>query len=131
MGAVASHIVRRLADAAIADMRARYDFGRVLHSLRTEGRGAGGAGAVRILAQRLGVDASALRRYAQVSAVIPASEFDWMMGLVDERGEPLTWSHVELLARVRDGELRRQLAAAVSKEGLSVRALAERIRTRR
>ncbi|HEY1690875.1 MAG TPA: hypothetical protein VGG39_01860 [Polyangiaceae bacterium] len=128
MGAIASHIVQRLADAAIDDMRARYDFGRILHELRSERRGAGQTGAVRILAERLGVDASALRRYAQVSAVIPEREFDWMMRLGNERGEPLTWSHIELLARVLDVEKRRQLASAVAREGLSVRALLGRLR---
>ena len=34
IGAITSHIVRRLADAAVEDMRARYDFGRVLLTLR-------------------------------------------------------------------------------------------------
>ena len=38
VGAVASHILRRLTDAAVEDMRARYDFGRVLHALRLKGR---------------------------------------------------------------------------------------------
>lgn len=126
--AIAAHIVRRLADAAVDDMRARYDFGRVLQGLRTKGRRAAGAGVVRLLADRLGVDPSALRRYAQVSEVIPAREFDWMMHLSDRRGAPLTWSHVERLARVRSPERRRQLAMAIVREGLSVRALSDRMR---
>jgi hypothetical protein len=128
---IASHISRRLADAAVEDMRARYDFGRVLHTLRNRGRGADGAGVLRLLADRLGVDPSALRRYAQVSDVIPSKEFDWMMRLTTSRGEPLTWSHVELLARVRSADRRRQLATAVVREGLAVRGLSERIRAAR
>jgi hypothetical protein len=131
VGAVASHILRRLTDAAVEDMRARYDFGRVLHGLRQRRRGSPGAGVVRLLADRLGVDATALRRYAQVSEVIGVGEFDWMMHLSTPRGAPLTWSHIELLSRVRNTEQRRQLAAATVREDLSVRALSERLRASR
>jgi hypothetical protein len=126
--AIASHIARRLADAAVEDMRARYDFGRVLHTARKQSRGAGEQGVLRVLARRLGVDASALRRYAQVSDVISAREFDGMLKLRNARGEPLTWSHVELLARVRSAERRHQLAIAVVREELSVRDLSARVR---
>src|ERR1700723_1547112 len=65
IGAITSHIVRRLADAAVEDMRARYDFGRVLLTLRSESRNPAGAGVLRLLANQLEVDPSALRRYAQ------------------------------------------------------------------
>jgi len=129
--AIASHIGRRLADAAVEDMRARYDFGRVLHTLRNRGRGLEGAGALRVLAGRLAVDPSALRRFAQVSDVIPPGEFQWMMRLRSPRGAPLTWSHVELLARLRSAEKRRALATAVVEEELSVRALFQRLRSHR
>ena len=84
---------------------------------------------MRVLAGRLGVDATALRRYAQVSEVIGASEFDWMMHLSTPRGAPLTWSHIEVLARVRSAEHRRQLATATVREDLS--ALSERLRASR
>jgi hypothetical protein len=131
VGVIATHIVARLADAAIEDMRARYDFGRVLHMLRKSGRGASGAGALRRLAERLGVDPSALRRYAQVSEIISPREFAWMMRLTNKRGEPLTWSHVELLARERDPERRRELATAIGTESLAVRELAARVRGKR
>ena len=131
IGAITSHIVRRLADAAVEDMRARYDFGRVLLTLRSESRNPAGAGVLRLLANQLEVDPSALRRYAQVSEVIAAREFDWLMGLSTRRGAPLTWSHIEILARVRSPEQRRQLAAASAREGLSVRGLTERLRAQR
>ena len=107
-------------------MRARYDFGRILNTVRNRGRGADGAGALRLLAKRLRVDTSALRRFAQVSDVIPPGEFQWMMRLRTPLGAPLTWSHVELLARVRTSEKRRALASAVVEEELSVRALFKR-----
>jgi hypothetical protein len=131
VGAITSHIVRRLADAAVEDMRARYDLGRVLHTLRHQDRRASGTGVLRLLAHQLGVDPSALRRYAQVSDVIAARELDWLMHLRNARGEPLTWSHVEILARVRSPERRRVLAASITREGLSVRALSQRLRAER
>lgn len=131
VGAIANHIVQRLADAAVEDMRARYDFGRVLQTLRRSGRGASGAGALRRLADRLGVDPSALRRYAQVSETIPPREFASIMRLTNRRGSPLTWSHVELLARVRSPERRKLLATAIAEEDLSVRAFAARLRSQR
>jgi hypothetical protein len=131
IGAITSHIARRLADAAVEDMRARYDFGRVLMTLRSGNRNPAGAGVLRLLAHQLEVDPSALRRYAQVSEVIAAGEFDWLMGLSNRRGAPLTWSHIEILARVRSPEERRQLAAASARESLSVRGLSERLRAQR
>ena len=57
------------------------------------------------------MDPSALRRFAQVSDVIPPGEFQWMMRLRSPRGAPLTWSHVELLARLRSAEKRRESSA--------------------
>src|SRR6516165_9153116 len=108
-------------------MRARYDFGRVLHSLRQHRSKAGGIGALRLLSKRLGVDPSALRRYARVSETISAREFAWLMKQRTPRGAPLTWSHVELLARERDPERRRALALGVVAEDLSVRALSTRL----
>jgi hypothetical protein len=125
--AITSHIVRRLADAAVDDMRARYDFGKVLQTLKRGTRQGVTGAQIRALAERLDVDASALRRYARVSETIPPREFAWMMRLRDARGGPLTWSHVELLARVTADERRRSLALSVAQQGLSVRELAARV----
>jgi hypothetical protein len=128
VSAITSHIVRRLADATVEDMRARYDFGRVLQTLRSRGRGAAGTGILRGIADRLRVDPSALRRYAHVSEAISPLEFAWMTDLTSARGVPLTWSHVELLARVSDAERRRQLALATVEQDLSVRDLSVLVR---
>jgi len=128
--AVTTHIVHRLASAAVDDMQARYDFGRVLQSLRRNRPQAGttgSAGTLRLLSKRLGVDPSALRRYARVSETISAREFAWLMKQRTPRGAPLTWSHIELLARERDPERRRALALVVAAEDLSVRALSTRM----
>lgn len=131
VSAITSHIIRRLADAAVQDMRARYDFGRVLEMVRRSGRGEMGAGMLRRIADVLQTHTSALRRYARVSETIPPQEFAWLTRLTNERGVPLTWSHVELLARVRSAERRKQLAAAVMERNLSVRALAALVRAAR
>src|SRR6516165_160939 len=112
-------------------MRARYDFGRVLHSLRQHRSKAGGIGALRLLSKRLGVDPSALRRYARVSETISSREFGWLMRQRTPRGAPLTWSHVELLSRERDPDRRHALATTTASEDLSVRALASRLNDRR
>jgi hypothetical protein len=125
--AITTHIVQRLATAAVDDMKARYDFGRVLQSLRRSRPQQGGTGTLRLLAKRLGVDPSALRRYARVSETISSPEFAWLMKQRTPRGAPLTWSHVEVLARERDPERRQALALSVATEDLSVRALATRV----
>jgi hypothetical protein len=130
LSAIALHIVQRIADAAIEDMRARYDLGRILQTLRRAER-VGGAGPLRRLAERLGLDPSVLRRYAQVSETIGPREFGWLLRLTNWRGEPLTWSHIELLARVRTQERRKLLATSVAEGNLSVRALAARLRSER
>jgi hypothetical protein len=129
--AVTTHIVHRLAAAAVDDMRARYDFGRVLQSLRRSREQAGATGTMRLLSKRLGVDPSALRRYARVSETISSREFAWLMKQRTPRGATLTWSHVELLSRERDPNQRQALALAVVTEDLSVRALATRLLKRR
>jgi hypothetical protein len=72
-----------------------------------------------------------MRRYAVVADVLSPREFAWMTRLRGHRGEPLTWSHVELLVRVHEEEVRKALARAVVDEGLSVRSLALRVRASR
>jgi hypothetical protein len=128
VNAIALHVVVRLAAAAVDDMRARYDFGKVLYALRRGAKRDAGAATLRMLAKRLGVHASALRRYARVSETIPPAEFAWLVGLRTPRGAPVTWSHVELLARETDASRRRALTTHVVTEDLSVRALAARLR---
>jgi hypothetical protein len=123
--AIVEHVVQRLADAAVQDMQARYDLGGIVQHLRQ--RSPFGGGTVQQFADLLGVDPTAVRRYAGVFATIPPREFAWMTRLRSRRGEPLTWSHVELLARIGDAERRKKLATAVVRDGLSVRDLARRV----
>jgi hypothetical protein len=124
LGELVAPFLERVAAASVDDMRARYDFGGVLGALR-EVRGA--EGLVDMIARRLEVDASALRRYARTHEVIPASEFEWLMGLRTRLGGAITWSHVELLAREPDKKKRMALAKAIAREDLSVRDLSARV----
>ena len=118
--AITGHIVQRLATAAVDDVLARYDLGKVLVSLRHDSPE---RSALRVLAEHMGFDPSALRRYARVSSTIQPDEFEWLTGLRMRRGMPLSWSHIELLAREHDRNRRMELAAAVVTDDLSVRAL--------
>jgi hypothetical protein len=123
LSTIVGHVVQRLAAAAEEDLQARYDLGEVVLSLR----GVGSRSAIRLLAEHLGSDASALRRYARVTRTIGADEFRWLVSLRTPRGVPLSWSHVELLAQDPDLERRKGLAAAVTREDLTVRQLAARL----
>jgi hypothetical protein len=126
--AIARHIVGRLAAAAEADLRGRYDVGCVAHAIRYEDDG---ATALQQLGDRLALDESALRRYARVSETLSASEFEWVVSLRTRQGLPLTWSHIELLQQVRSSPRRRDLANAAARDGCSVRELAARVRAYR
>jgi hypothetical protein len=128
--AVTSHIFARIAAASVDDVQARYDLGTVLLRLRRDAAGERSRPAVRALAERLGVDPSALRRYARVAETIGAEELGWLVKLRSARGMPLSWSHLDLLSRVRDAPRRRVLAEAVVAEDLTVRALTIRLRRR-
>ena len=122
--AITGHIVQRLAAAAVDDVEARYDLGKVLLTLRNE---SAERSALRVLAESLGFDPSALRRYARVRTTICPDEFTWLSTLRTRRGMPLSWSHIELLAREPNRQRRMELATAVVTEDLSVRALHSRL----
>ena len=76
------------------------------------------------------VDASTLRRHARVSETLRASELQTIVQLRTPDGRPLTWSHLEVLATVRNPAARRAETAAAAAHGLSVRALRARLRGR-
>src|SRR5579872_1327092 len=70
--AVAAHIAVRIADAAVDDLRARYDLGQLVHYLRY---GRSQPPALDALARSLGMHPSALRRYGRVTERIRVQEF--------------------------------------------------------
>jgi hypothetical protein len=121
---VTMHIMLRLATAAADEVQARYDFGIVLLTLR---EAHAGRSALRVLAERYRFDPSALRRYARVCSAIFPDEFTWLAGLRTCRGMPLSWSHIELLAREPSRQRRKELAIAVLEDDLSVRELSARL----
>jgi hypothetical protein len=128
LDAISLHIAARLTAAAEEDLRARYDIGWVAHVARYEGDG---ATALKQLRDRFALDETALRRYARVSETLSSSEFKWVVNLRTPRGLPLTWSHLELLQKVRSSPHRRVLATLAARDGWSVRELAARVRAQR
>jgi|HubBroStandDraft_4_1064222.scaffolds.fasta_scaffold12294_2 hypothetical protein len=125
---VVRHIVLRLAEASVEDIKARYDLGEVVCTLRRVMPRAAAALELNAVAKSMGIHASALRRYARVTEAIGGPEFAQLLRLRTARGMSLTWSHVEHLAMVHDPARRKALAAAAADEALSVRALAQRLR---
>ena len=127
--ALASTACQQLAAAAAQDMRARYELGRALRTIR-EGTSPSDP-FIEAVAQALGVHPSLLRRYMRVATLISPSQFEVLAAMRDRRGMPMTWSHVEHLADVRSKAQRTLIAEQAIAEGLSVRALRLRIRRER
>jgi hypothetical protein len=115
----------------------RYDLGSAAHSLRyaraTE-YGADrateyGPDGVGILASTLDMNPATIRRYARVAETISQAEFAEYLDLADQSGMPLSWCHLEELAKCRNKTLRRQCARDVVAGHLSVLELAVLVRT--
>jgi hypothetical protein len=117
-----------MAEAAVNDMRARYDLGRVINSLRYDSSNAFTARTLANVARVLNLKPSTLRCYARVAARIRAVEFDEYVNLRGSHGTRLTWSHIEELAETRGSDVRRKLAAEAVFKALSVGALRNRVR---
>jgi hypothetical protein len=115
-----------MATLILADVQARYDFGRRLHALRyaqTERVG----DSLRSVAELTLMHPSVLRRFARVAEAIHPPELEGLMALRTPRGLPMTWSHLEELTVVRNRARRHDFATTTVAEGLSVRALRRRI----
>ncbi|HLK40129.1 MAG TPA: hypothetical protein VKU41_25410 [Polyangiaceae bacterium] len=123
--AVVAHIMARVAEASVDDLRARYDLGRVVHHLRYD---PSQAGVLTRLAHDLGMHPSALHRYARVTERVCPEEFAQILQLRDAHGQPLTWSHLERIAEVRSAAARRRVAEEAVSGLLSVRAVRHLIR---
>jgi hypothetical protein len=125
---VVAHILQRLAMAHVSIVRARYDLGQLVHALRYSDARAFGTNAVDTLASWLGIDSSALRRWARVTEVIPPDELDGICCARTPRGMPLTWTHLEKLALERSTTRRREQAQLAIREDWSVATLASSVR---
>jgi hypothetical protein len=121
------HIAVRLADAVIADVWARYDLGQIVHRLRHDPTRYSSR-TVRSLAHMLRVHPSGLRKYSRVVELIGPAELTQLLELRDQRGRPLTWSHVEKLAEAPNAAVRKRWALEVAQGDLSVRDLSARLR---
>lgn len=124
---IVRHLAARLGEVAVAEMRIRYELGLAVHSVRADSGRRYSRGTLAQLARMVNVDLSRLRRCARVTEVIRTSEFDDLLNLRVASGWTLTWSHLELLAQVRNGPLRRNLALATVRDTLSVRMLGSRV----
>jgi hypothetical protein len=129
MRAVAAHLKARRAASAVADLRWRYELGSAAQVVRYAPATEYSPGAIAILARTLNMNPATMRRYARVAAVISQAEFSEYADMVDRSGMPLSWCHLEELAKCRNKELRRQCARDVIANALSVLELAARIRT--
>jgi hypothetical protein len=127
--ATAVQISNRLAEAAVEDLRARYELGRLVHRLRYDSAEPHAMRAISKLAGACGLRVATLRRYARVTEMIRPVEFDELTRNRGPRGPSLTWSHIEELAEARNSEVRRKCAEAAVSEALSVSALRARVRT--
>jgi len=127
---IVQEALRRIAGAAVDDVRARHELGVALHAVRYC-ETADGARTLQHLANQLGVDVSALRRCARVAETIDANQLTAILQLRTAKGLPLTWSHLETLSLERNIRQREALAVAAAAEDLSVRALSSRVRRKR
>jgi hypothetical protein len=126
--AVAAHLKARRAASALADLHWRYDLGSAAHSLRYARATEYGPDGVEILASALNMNPATIRRYARVAETISQAEFSEHMELADQSGMPLSWCHLEELAKCRNKTLRRQCAKDAVASELSVSELALRVR---
>jgi hypothetical protein len=125
---LATQIADRIAQAAVEDLRARYELGRLVHDLRYDGTDHEILRDLSRLGVACGLAAATLRRYARVSETINPNEFGNLTRPRGPRGPSLTWSHIEELAEARSSEVRRRCAEAAISESLSVSALRARVR---
>lgn len=81
-----------------------------------------GAKAMQHLEASLGIDTNTLRRYQKVAKTWGKRTFNEMTKKEMENGQPLSWSHLDVLAEVA-ADRREELVRAVIDDGLSVREL--------
>ena len=104
-----------------SDVLARYKVGVIILRVK-ERRGYGERGVER-MEEELGRDQGTLYRYATVVETWEEPDFKALMKRTNAKGLPLTWSHYELLATVKDGRKLNGLITRALKECLSVHAL--------
>ena len=112
-----------LAAAERTDVVARYQVGVIVREAMDEGRY--GKKAVGRMEKDLGRDQQTLYAYGVVALAWSAADFRAMTKEPNAKGIPLTWSHYEEIAAVKDGRARRGLVTRAQKKCLTVRQLRE------
>jgi hypothetical protein len=118
---VAQGILARLVEIRRAEALTRFAIGDDVHSLRYGP--AAGPQDVRRLAKLLGLDESGLRRIGRTAEGIRPAQRKVILSLTDDRGLPLTWSHLEALARIRRTDQQIRVARKALAEWFSVEDL--------
>jgi hypothetical protein len=127
LDSVAVSVVAHLRDGRRAVIETYFKAGDEIHRLRSTA--VCGPRAVRLLAERIGMDESGLQKWGRMAEVIRGEERVAICGLVDAAMLPLTPSLIVELQRVRNAEDRMELARAALEQGLSVEQLRTRILT--
>lgn len=123
---VVKNVLGFLAEAQRADIQAKFRVGDAVHAMRYSPSFR--RDAVRMLAASVALEHSGILRIARVAERIRRDERERLLALVNARGLPLTWSHLEALQHVHGTAARLELAQLALRDDLSVRALRLRIR---
>ena len=106
----------KLAESTRVTHEIRYQIGMVVAEVRGE-RAPYAAGAMDQLEAAFGLDRNTLLRYQAVAETWSESAFLALLARKTENGQPLAWSHLELLATEEDGARREALTeTAIAKE---------------
>ena len=102
----------------------------MLHAARYADETVYGHKVVDAIAATLSTDSSALRRQARVSEAISPPEFDNLVRVRLAGGLPMSWSHLEVLARVRCKNQRKEIVQAIAGTATSVKGLMGTVKRR-
>lgn len=119
-GAIAE-VKQKLASAERGDLLARHAVAVVILEVKDAAKY--GENALERMQEEIGLDRATLYRYASVAEAWTKTDFAKLCDRTNSKQMPLTWSHLELLATVRDGRSRKALLERALKEALTVRGL--------
>jgi hypothetical protein len=128
LSATVKPLLARRAAGAPEDLLWRYQVGKVAHQFRYDVSSELTEQALAKIARALNVSPNTLRAYARVAEAVAPSEFAKHVALRDRFGMPMTWSHLEEIAKCRSARARRKCAQQAISKKLSVRALATLVR---
>ena len=117
---LSDRVAAHLGDARRAYILAHFAAGDAVHLIRYA---PDRASTIDRLAERLLVDRSGLMRIARTAERIVTTEREALLALVDDRGWPLTWSHLSALACLSSRSARTRVAHAAVEGRLSVKDL--------